>query len=287
MQTNTQPEADAVAKPLTDPTTQDVNEELDHEIDGVPPMGRNGTDMLDEVPDQHADLDTYVPTDDEEKKIALVTDAGAEYKTLHVKLTKLFDQCRPWVQDLKDNVFRVRQGTSGRAVVISGVALSWEEYCQHTFGVGARRINQLLEIDDRKDDRNVLPPVKKLHLTHEQLEAMLDAKYEEGISAGAEGVKDDSDADDEDETEAGAPEDVRKLEDVINNSPVPEGHNAAGEAYEYFEQFKDEPETMGTEISAMLFDLGLDYATIKQVLRIVEKDAATTCRDLEGSGRKK
>jgi hypothetical protein len=274
MNTDSQPEAGAAGQALADPATE--------------MMGANGTDMLDEVPEQHGDLDTYVPTDDEEKKIALVTDAGAEYKTLHVKLTKLFDKCRPWVQDLKDNVFRVRQGSSGRAVVIGGVALSWEEYCQHTFGVGARRINQLLEIDDRKDDRNVLPPVKKVHLTHEQLEAMLDAKYEEGVSAGAASVEDESDADGGDETETGAPEAVRKLADVIADSPVPEYPKAAGDrAYEYFAQFKGEPETMGTEISAMLFDLGLDYATITRVLRIVEKDAATTCRDLEGTDRKK
>jgi hypothetical protein len=285
MDTNFQPEAGTVGQALADPATE-VNDNLDHEIDGVPPMGANGTDMLDEVPDQHADLDTYVPTVDEEKKIALVTDAGAEYKTLHVKLTKLFDKCRPWVQDLKDNVFRVRQGTSGRAVVIGGVALSWDEYCHHTFDAGARRINQLLEIDDRKDDRNVLPPVKKVYLTHEQLEAMLDAKYEEGVSAGAAGVNDESD--DEDETEMGAPEPVRKLADVIANSPMPEYPKAAGDrAYEYFAQFKDEPETMGTEISAMLFDLGLDYATITRVVRIVERDAATTCRDLVGADRKK
>ncbi len=81
---------------------------------------------------------------------------------------------------------------------------------------------------------------------------------------------------------------MRKLEDVIKNSPVPEYPKAANDrAFEYFAQFKDEPETLATEISAMLFDLVLDYATIKQVLRIVEKDAADTCRDLEGAGRKK
>jgi hypothetical protein len=160
MQTTTQPEVDAVAQALTDPATQDVNDQLDREIDGVPPIGANSpsTDELDEVPD-HSDLDTYVPNDDEVKKIALVTDVGTEYKNLHVKLTKLFDKCRPWVQDLKDNVFRVRQGTRGRAVVISSVALSWEEFCLTTFDVGAKRVNQLLEIDDRKDNRPTLLPV--------------------------------------------------------------------------------------------------------------------------------
>lgn len=270
---------------MADPATEEVNDKLDHEIDGVPPMGANGSDMLDEVPD-HSDLDTYVPTDDEEKKIALVSDAGAEYKTLHVKLTKLFDKCRPWVQDLKDNVFCIRQGSSGRAVVIGGVALSWEEYCVHTFGVGARRVNQLLEIDDRKDDRTVLPPVKKIHLTHEQLDAIKEQAYEAGIAAAAE-ARAESD-EEEDETEAGAPEVVRNLEEAVNNSPIPEYPKAAGDrAYEYFAQFKDEPETMATEISAMLFDFGLDYATITRVLRIVEKDAATTCRDVEVAGRKK
>jgi len=219
-----------------------------------------------------------------------VDEAGKEYKKMHEKLTKLFDRIRPSVQALKDSVFRIRKGVSGRAVAIGGIAVSWEEYCHHTFGVSARRINQLLEIDDRNDDRIVIPPVKKVHLTHERLEAMLDAKYKEGISAATAGagVEDESDTEVDDESEAGAPEVVRKLQDVINNSPLPEYPKASGDrAFEYFDQFKDEPETLATEISAMLFDLGLDYATIKQVLRIVEKDAADTCRDPEGTGRKK
>jgi hypothetical protein len=284
-----QPEAGAVEQALTDPATQDVNDQLDHQIDGVPPMGANSpsTDMLDEVP-THSDLDTYVPNDEESKLILAVNEAGTEYKKMHEKLTKLFDRIRPSVQALKDNVFRVRKGASGRAVDIGGIAVSWEEYCHHTFGVGARRINQLLEIDDRKDDYNVLPPVKKVHLTHEQLDAMLDAKYEQGVAAGAAGVEDESDTEVDDEAEAGAPDVVRKLEDVVNNSPVPKYAKAAGDrAYEYFEQFKDEPETMGTEIASMLVGLKLDLAAIRRVFKIAEKDATETIANLCKVGEEK
>jgi hypothetical protein len=291
MQTNTQPEADAVAQALTDPATQDVNDQLDHEIDGVPPMGANSpsTDMLDEVP-THSDLDTYVPNDEESKLILTVNEAGTEFKKVHEKLTKLFDRIRPSVQALKDNVFRVRKGVSGRAVAIGEIAVSWEEYCHHTFGVSARRINQLLEIDDRNDDRIVIPPVKKVHLTHERLEAMLDAKYKEGVSAAAAGagVEDESDTEVDDEPEAGAPEVVRQLEDVINNSPLPEYPKAAGDrAFEYFEQFKDEPETLGTEIASMLVELKLDLATIRRIFKIAEKDATETIADLCKVGEEK
>jgi hypothetical protein len=279
MELNTKPEADAVAQASADPATQEVNDELDHEIDGVPPMGANSpsTDMLDEVP-THSDLDTYVPNDEESKLILAVDEAGTEFKKEHEKLTKLFDRIRPSVQALKDNVFRVRKGTSGRAVAVGGIAMSWEEYCHYAFGVGARRINQLLEIDDRKDDHNVLPPVKKFHLTHEQLDSMLDAKYEQGVAAGAAGVADNDEAD---ETEAGAPEVVRKLADVISDSPVPKYPEAAeNRAFSYFEQFKDEPETMGTEIASMLVRLKLDLATIRRVFKIAEKDATETIADL-------
>lgn len=289
MEQNAQPDADGVAQALTDPATQDVNDVFDHEIDGVLPMGANGTDMLDDVP-THSDLDTYVPNDEESKLILAVDEAGTEYKKVHEKLTKLFDRIRPSVQALKDNVFRVRKGTSGRAVAIDGMAVSWEEYCLHTFGVGARRINQLLEIDDRKDDHNVLPPVKKVHLTHEQLEAMLDAKYEQGVAAGTAGVgvEDESNTEVDDESEAGAPEVVRKLEDVVNNSPLPEYPKAAGDrAYEYFEQFRDEPETLGTEIASMLVELKLDLATIRRVFKIAEKDATETIADLCKVGEEK
>jgi len=283
MQLNTQPEAEAVAQALTDPATEEVDDNLDHEIDGVPPMGANNPnpDKLDEIV-EHPDMDTHVPTEDEEKKIALVIDAGTEYKTLHVKLMKLFDKCRPWVQDLKDNLFRVRQGSSGRAVVIGGIALSWDEFCHATFDVGAKRINQLLEIDDRKDDlRPTLPPVKKLHLTQQQLEEMLDAKYEEGIAAAAEGVEDEVD-----ETEAGVPEVVRQLEEAVANAEVPKLVKG-DDVYDYFRQFEKDKQTIATELSAMLVELGLDLQDINEVLRLAAKDAKKTLIDMCVGSEKK
>ena len=284
METNAQPEPDVVAQALTDPATQDLNDQLDHEIDGVPPMGANCTDMLDDVP-THSDLDTYVPNDEESKLILAVDEAGTEFKMMHEKLTKLFDRIRPSVQTLKDNVFRVRKGASGRAVAIGKIAVSWEEYCHHTFSVSARRINQLLEIDDRNDDRIVIPPVKKHHLTEQQLQGMLDDKYEEGVAAGAADVEDNGEAD---ETEAGAPDVVRKLADVIADSPVPKYPEAVGNrAFVYFEQFKDEPETMGTEIASMLVELKLDLATIRRVFKIAEKDATDNLSDLCMVGEEK
>jgi hypothetical protein len=284
METKLQLGADAVGQALAAPATQEVNDNFDHVIDGASPMDATDTGMLDEVP-THSDLDTYVPNDDESKLILAVDEAGTEYKVMHEKLTKLFDRIRPSVLALKDNVFRVRKGVSGRAVVIGGIAVSWEEYCCHTFGVCARRINQLLEIDDRNDDRIVIPPVKKYHLTEQQLQDMLDEKYEQGVGAGAAGVEDNEEAD---ETAAGAPDVVRKLEDVITNSPVPNYPEAAGNrALAYFEQFRDEPETLGTEIASMLVGLKLDLATIRRVFKIAEKDATENISDLCKIGEEK
>ena len=57
--------------------------------------------------------------------------------------------------------------------------------------------------------------------------------------------------------------------------PVPVKYDRK-DPYWHFSQFKDDPQTLSTEISGMLLDFGLDLAVIKKVLRAAEKDAAMT-----------
>ena len=66
------------------------------------PSAEGAPRRSEEVP-EHPDMETYVPNDEEAKLILNVNEAGAEYKKMHEKLTKLFDRVRPSVQALKDN----------------------------------------------------------------------------------------------------------------------------------------------------------------------------------------
>lgn len=60
--------------------------------------------------------------------------------------------------------------------------------------------------------------------------------------------------------------------DAVGDNP----HYDSKDVYDYFGQFKSEPQTLGNEISAMLVEFGLDLFQIKDVLRYAEKDAKAT-----------
>jgi len=51
--------------------------------------------------------------------------------------------------------------------------------------------------------------------------------------------------------------------------------------YAYFERFREEPQTMGDEISAMLIEFKLDQRQIKEVLRYAEMSARRTLNQLQ------
>jgi hypothetical protein len=52
-------------------------------------------------------------------------------------------------------------------------------------------------------------------------------------------------------------------------------------SYAYFEQFKEEPQTMGDELAAMLVEFGLDLTQIKEVLRYAEMNAKRTLNQMQ------
>lgn len=171
---------------------------------------------------------------------------GNEFKAIYVKLSKLFDNIRPQVQMLKDNVFKVTQGSEGVEININGTMMDWPTFCADVFGVGTKRVNQLLEIKDR-GHQLTSEPKKRVSMT--------EAEFEQHIAEAREEGKKNADP-------AGS------LQEVLNDLPIP-----ADDVYAYFDQFKAEPQTLGTEISAMLITLGLDMDTIKRVLEHIVEDA--------------
>ena len=67
-------------------------------------------------------------------------------------------------------------------------------------------------------------------------------------------------------------------------SPLATVHTSEGDkSYNYFEQFKEEPQTMGDEIVSMLIEFKLDQHQIKEVLRYAEMSATRTLQQLKVS----
>jgi hypothetical protein len=219
----------------------------------------------------HVDNESVIPTEEQKVTILRVLEAGKEFKPLHEKLTVLFDRIRPDVQTLKDDVFRVRQGDPGLEVLIptdkGDVLMDWETFVTYAFGVGAERIRQLLQVKD-KEFGNKVKTVPKVHLTR--------AEYDDAINEAFEaGKQTASDADVDEDDESVVPDFVQKLEQTLTQATT-----VADKSYEYFHQFKDEPETYAMELSAMLIEHGLEFTTIERITKLMLKDAKKTLCDL-------
>jgi hypothetical protein len=239
------------------------------DLDDVPEMGAESKQI-----DEH-DSEVVRPTPDQIKMIDEVTEVGQkEFKPVHEKLTTIFDRIRPKVQILKNDVWKVRRGMPAIQVLVNDKPMTWDDFCRYAFGLGqtgkegsaSRRVNQLLEIDD-KSTENLAPPIPKIHLTRPEYDARIEAAknlgYEEGVEAGAAGH------DDEEEE----PEVVTKMKDTLKATKLP--HD---DPYKYFEGFIEEKETMATELAAMLVTFKLDAESIEQILRLAAKEAKRTIK---------
>jgi len=131
----------------------------------------------------------YKPTAEEQKVLAKLTAVGAEFKPLHKKLGEIFTgEVRRTIALVKLDVFEVQQGSAGRVVLIAHdhkpVELDWNGYCLWAFDVTARRINQLLDIDDAKAERQAKVQAQMAQATKQQIAA--DAITRESITPEVE-----------------------------------------------------------------------------------------------------
>jgi hypothetical protein len=192
-----------------------------------------------------------LPTYDEKIQALIdrVLASGEQFQAIYLKLTTLFDEIRPDVQELKDDVFKVSQGSEGVEVNIRGVMMDWETFCASTWKVGTKRINQLLEIKD-KGYELTSEPKKKVTMSQDEFNEHIEKAREEG--------KKNADP-------------VGSLKETLESVTDP-----GDKAYTYFEMFKNEPQTLATELSALLIHLGLDKQQIEEVLTAALKDAKKT-----------
>src|SRR5450631_4037877 len=129
------------------------------------------------------------PTAEEQKVLAKLTAVGAEFKPLHKKLGEIFtEEVRRTIALVKLDVFEVRQGSAGRVVLIAHDhkpgELGWNGYCLWALDVTARRLNQLLDTDDAKAERQAKVQAQMAQATKQQI--AVDAITRESITPEVE-----------------------------------------------------------------------------------------------------
>jgi hypothetical protein len=131
-------------------------------------------------------VDKNKPTKEENKLIANVIAVGEQFKPLHQKLGELFPpEVRHTIAALKLQTFKVTKGDEGQLVELSvGKALMWRDFVSEYFGVSARRINQLLDTDDAKAERQAKVQAQMAQATKQQIAA--DAITRESITPEVE-----------------------------------------------------------------------------------------------------
>ncbi|MGO9574306.1 MAG: hypothetical protein ACLPTQ_08265 [Terriglobales bacterium] len=228
--------------------------------------------------------------------------AGVEIRKINKSLTDLFTpEVREAVRHLKDDCFQVHKGCAGITCKFEADDLGipnqclpkswlgdWAGFCYGVFGCTPRRINQLLDLEDqeKRQERDAkrrkaaarLPKGYELRGNQEfPIGAVTQTVVEiNGDESDVYQEEADCGEDNEPEIQDGEANDVvQQLEQTLTAVGANPKYDSK-DAYGYFSEFKDEPHTLGTEISGMLLDFGLDLAAIKKVLRAAEKDATKT-----------
>lgn len=164
--------------------------------------------------------------------------------------------------------FEVRQGYSGKVFLIDKVKMNWELYCQHSFGVGARRINQLMNDTDKPLDN---PKPKKI--AKKSVESIKLTPAPTTTTTTTFKVNDTVV-----QPTAPAVKDVGRCLQYANGAPV--SSFALGDPYAHFYQFKSEPQTLAGELAAMLVEFDVDDTTLldllKKELKLQRKELAQT-----------
>ena len=204
------------------------------------------------------DLTLQIPDDDTKKLLAKCADHGVRFRSI----SKEIDSMRSDILGLKAK-FGVKQGYCGKRLVIDGVnAMLWSEYCQHIFGVSAGQMNRLLNATDEKAV-DTMPPdpreSKNYKLGLRDAEEKYDLWKRKQLAAGTIFKAD-----------CALPDQLPETKPVSVASPV-----NRDDPHAYWRQFREEPQTMASELVAMLAEVGMDYQTILQVVEAVKKQAKT------------
>jgi hypothetical protein len=228
-----------------------------------------------------------------------VIQVGGDYKVLHSKLTRIFDgdgsECsvRRKVEELKLRVWKVSKGVAGVKVDVNGTAMDWTEFVKFAFDITPRRLNQLLDIEDAPLPKPK-PKEKKSWVKMEKADydkAMKEqwdkgvmsaglkpeevvAKIEDAETVALDRAYDQGVADTQAKYMlklAEAKHAAQESEDEPAAEPEPADFDI-DDPYFHFHQFRDEPQTMASELAAMLLEFRMDEQQTLTLLELVKKE---------------
>lgn len=230
---------------------------VSEELNNLPPVV--ASDILSEVthednpePIEYYDEDVVVPDQETLELIEDVTKNAEEFKATHKKLKKLVDPHK--IAALKVR-FGVSQGVRGHSLLIGKMPMNWEDFVRFFYDCTPRHLNRLLNIEDEKPT-NVRQPdpakSRNYQLGYDSAEAKFEDWKRKQLAAGI----------------------VFKSDCALPKStPVATPAFDKQDPYAYWEQFREEPETLSGELVAMLSELGLDYQQMLKVVELMKKEA--------------
>lgn len=218
------------------------------------------SEEISEVTDDQEDVaDEYQPTivKADEQTLAL----HAQCKEFAGRFHSLCDEIETYRSPILTlrKKFGVKQGCSGNVISFPDLGeVLWSQYCDKVFKLTPRRVNQLL---DTKDETPA-------NVVKERVPDDEKPLYQKGHRAGYQKAMDDM---------------LAKGVDVKASAPLPEVESKPmfdrSDPYAYWEQFREEPQTMSSELVAMLIELGLDCQTVTQVIELMKKEAKRQTRE--------
>jgi len=213
---------------------------------------------------------------------------GGETKPLHVKLKEIAQ--RPEVianySFLKNDVWRVRRGHAATWVLVPGHgAMPWDEtpehegFCLWNYGVTARQMNRLMEVDDLSEAPAVR--VKKtFHFTQAEKDELVNTAIEQGKKEAFAELSLSETEEVEEETEDASNPEVAKMVATLNDSAVPK---IGCDPYAHFESVKDDHDVLADEFASMLVEFKIDLADQERLYKKALKKAQHLIREIEAA----
>lgn len=236
------------------------------ELDGEPTSSENAEvdelenedDVLHEMehPEQYDhDEDREHPTTEPDEETVKLFEECAKHANRFRNAADEIEVLKPTIIRLK-NKFGVKKGYEGRRLIVDGHnSMLWSEFCQVTFNVSAHRMNQLCNAVD-KDNKTVITQRGKPDVEKPLYKKGYAKAFEEMIAKGYAPPMS------VDENREEHKDNVVEMQAALEPKPL-DPHDP----YAYFERFRDEPQTMASELATMLVGFNCDDTTLLAALK--------------------
>jgi hypothetical protein len=222
-------------------------------------------------PDEYDEDDPEHPTQEpDEDTIRLFQECDKHADRFRSAADEI-DTLKPIIIALKLKVGVMKKGYEGRRLIVDGHnAMLWSEYCQIKFNVTSHRMNQLMS-DSDKEYKTVIgksgkSDVEKPLFKKGYAKAVEDWAFKGYVPPVSEHRED-------------VPQEHRDNVVEMQAAPEPKPLDPR-DFHAYFEQFKDEVQTLASELATMLIPYDMDdttlLAALKKELKAQRKEIADT-----------